>query len=449
MSEAGTAGERAALGDGAYLDAALRLGREVAAGALWSGERCSWVGAMPEDAAGRVVLNYLAFGPDMYAGTAGVGLVLAELCDACEGGEPVLRRTALGAFEHAWSRAEEAAGPGRLGLYGGRLGVALCLARGGAVLGEPLLIERAGELVERLDHDSGPLENDLIGGRAGGIVALLALGRLGVEAATPELAVGLGNDLVAAAERGAGGWSWPSGAAAGGPNLTGLSHGAAGIGMALLELHWETGDASFAEVADAAFAYEAALFDPRAHNWPDLREHGAGAANGGGAAAPCVTLWCHGAPGIALSRLRAVELRGPGPWEEEARVALATTAAWSRAQLDGGNYSLCHGLAGNAEVLVEGAALVEDDAPGLAREAADAGIERHLDGDSPWPLGVLDGYSDALMVGLAGTAYWYLRLHDPSRPSLLLPRPEAFATKTNVQRSAIEHRAQPPPDRDA
>ena len=86
-----------ASGDSPYLDAALRLGREIAASALWSGDRCSWIGAMPEDEAGRVVLHYLAFGPDLYAGTAGVGFVLAELADACDGAEPECggRRSAL------------------------------------------------------------------------------------------------------------------------------------------------------------------------------------------------------------------------------------------------------------------------------------------------------------------------------------------------------------------
>lgn len=413
-------------GRSVYLDAALRLGREVAASALWSGERCSWIGAMPEDASGSLALNYLSFGPELYGGTAGVGLVLAELWDACEGEEPELRRAALGAFEHALSRAEEASGPGRLGFYGGRPGIALCLARGGAVLGEPRLVERAGELVAGLDHRAEPLENDLIGGRAGGIIALLALRRLGVEAATTDRAIEIGYDLVAAAERGAEGWSWPSGAAAGPRNLTGLSHGAAGTGLALLELWRETEASAFAVAAEAAFAYERSLYDPRARNWPDLRESATGGVTPG-APPPCATLWCHGAPGIALSRLRAGELGAGGDWEGEARLALETTAASVRAQVGHGNYSLCHGLAGNAEVLVEGAALLADDAAELARAVADDGIERYLEAGAPWPLGVLDGQSPALFLGLAGTAYWYLRLHDPGRPSVLLPRPEAFA----------------------
>jgi lantibiotic modifying enzyme len=115
--------------------------------------------------------------------------------------------------------------------------------------------------------------------------------------------------------------------------------------------------------------------------------------------------------------------------EQEARVALETTAAALHRQLPVGNYSLCHGLAGNAEILVEGASLLGEEAQALARGVADAGIERYLETAKPWPLGVHDGQTDSLLLGRAGTAYFYLRLHDPTRPSLLLLRPESFAGK--------------------
>ena len=151
---------------------------------------------------------------------------------------------------------------------------------------------------------------------------------------------------------------------------------------------------------------------------------------------PCATLWCHGAPGIALSRLRACELLGDrNGYEEEARLALQTTAAAVQAQLGIGNYSLCHGLAGNAEVLSEGAELFGGDARALLGEVADDGIERYLQSGAPWPLGVFEGESDSLMVGRAGTAYFYLRLHDPERPSVLLPRPESIARPASSQMS--------------
>ena len=269
------------------------------------------------------------------------------------------------------------------------------------------------------------MENDLIAGRAGGVLALLALRELGVAEATLQLATQLGEDLIGAADREPAGWSWPSPSSPEDRNLTGLSHGAAGVGVALLELHRAGGEAAFQAAAEAAFAYERSLYDPRARNWPDLREHVLRDWPAD-APPPCTTLWCHGAPGIALSRLRARELGAANGAEQEARVALETTAAALDRRVPA-NYSLCHGLAGNAEILVEGASLIGEEARVIAGEIADAGIERHLDTADPWPLGVHEGQTDSLLLGRAGTAYFYLRLHEPDRPSLLLLRPEAFA----------------------
>jgi lantibiotic modifying enzyme len=411
----------------AYLDAAFRLGEEIAAAAIWSGDRCSWVGGMPEEGPAGPAMTYAAFGPDLYGGSAGVGLVLAEVFDAAGRADPELRRTALGALEHALTRASELTSSARLGAYAGQLGIALCAARAGSVLGEPSLGERAGRIVAGLDYETEPLENDLIAGRAGGVLALLALRRLGVSEATVERAAQLGRGLVAAAEREESACSWPSPAFPEQRNLTGFSHGAAGVAVALLELHKASGESEFRAAGEAGFAYERSLYDRRVHNWPDLREY---ALRDWPVEAPppCTTLWCHGAPGIALSRLRARELVGDHDGcEEEARIALNTTAALVRAQLGVGNYSLCHGLAGNAEILAEGAALLGKDTEGLINDVADAGIERYLETDAPWPLGVLEAQSDSLLVGRAGTAYFYLRLHDLTRPSLLLLRPESFS----------------------
>src|SRR4029453_9706020 len=113
-----------------------------------------------------------------------------------------------------------------------------------------------------------------------------------------------------------------------------------------------------------------------AGNWPDLREDSQ-RVRPPDAPPPCATLWCHGAPGIALARLRAGEPGAGDGFEAEARQALQTTARSIRAELAGGNYSLCHGLAGNAEVLAEGTLLLDADAARLTRVVADAGIERY------------------------------------------------------------------------
>ena len=96
------------MSEGAYLEAATRLGREVSAAAIWSGERCSWIGGMPDEGPGAEIrMTHASFSPDLYGGTAGVGLVLAELFAAGGEEDPELRRTALGALEHALTRAGE------------------------------------------------------------------------------------------------------------------------------------------------------------------------------------------------------------------------------------------------------------------------------------------------------------------------------------------------------
>jgi lantibiotic biosynthesis protein len=413
-----------------YLEIAREIGVSIAEAAVWSDGRCSWVGGMPDEGPFGLRMTYSSFGADLYGGTAGVGLALAELQSATE--SPELRRTAIGALEHALRRADEIDGRVRLGLYVGALGVAFAAARAGTLLEDDRLVARGLELAESVDLPAEPVENDLLAGRAGGIVALLVLRKLGAGDWALERAAALGDALVAAAVGGA----WPSPSFPDQPSLTGLSHGAAGIAVALCELYRATGSAEYRAAAEAGFAYERGLFDPVSRNWPDLREI-ALRGRPPDARPPSATFWCHGAPGIAVSRLRAAELDPQQALLEEARIAVETTAAAVRAELQAGNYSLCHGLAGNAEVVAEGRHLLREDAESLVCEVADAGIELYGHDPSSWPGGVFDGRTDSLFLGRAGTARFYLRLHDPSMPSLLLMKPEAFGSGADAGGSML------------
>jgi len=125
--------------------------------------------------------------------------------------------------------------------------------------------------------------------------------------------------------------------------LTGLSHGAAGMGLALLEAGVALGDERFAEAAARAFAYEGSVFDSVAGNWPDYR--------GNAEPAPFMTGWCHGAPGIALTRMRALQLVPGHPdatrWREDLRSGAVTTAAFPLSTFD----HLCCGNLGRAAIL--------------------------------------------------------------------------------------------------
>ena len=130
---------------------------------------------------------------------------------------------------------------------------------------------------------------DLIGGVAGLIGPLLLAGSPRAE----ELAVLCGERLLMLQLDGGG---WPNGASASQrkPPLTGFSHGAAGMAAALARLAQASREERFAEGAHRAVSYERSMFDHDQGNWPDFRS----------STKPkeFMLSWCHGAPGILLSR---------------------------------------------------------------------------------------------------------------------------------------------------
>jgi lantibiotic biosynthesis protein len=86
-------------------------------------------------------------------------------------------------------------------------------------------------------------------------------------------------------------------------------------------------------------------------------------------------------------------------------------------------FSLCHGLAGNAELfLVGGQLLLEPALHVVAEEIANAGRDQYHVPRRPWPCGITGGgTTPGLMLGLAGIGYFYLRAADPARtPSILV-----------------------------
>jgi lantibiotic modifying enzyme len=363
------------------------------------------------------------FGPDLYSGTSGIGLFLSHLYSYTP--ERTFRLTAEGALRQAVSRLEDLA-PSRIGFYVGCTGVAYALISMGELLGLNESIDAGFALLSDLANDEQPLSWDVLSGSAGALPVWLKLHRRYSKKFLLGLAVRHGDMLLAAAEQSDVGWSWDTLHLHGQTNLTGFSHGTAGISWALLELYSVTGERRFRTGAEEGFRYERHYFSRELENWPDFRNFSL--TRDPSDKPGYLTAWCHGAPGIGLSRLRAYELLRDETCRTEAEAALRTTAHALKTALTSGvgNYSLCHGNAGNAELLLyanQVLGLTEHNA--VLAEVADVGVRQHHFGEYPWPCGVTDGgQTPNLMLGLAGIAYFYLRMHDPQRtPSLLIVCP--------------------------
>lgn len=414
----------------AFVETAVAIGAKVCRDALWANDRCNWIGPVMEPLGGRWRQVHRVFGPELYLGTSGVALSLAMLYQSS--GDRVFRKTAIAAIRHALGTAEDIEPFFRMGLYSGWLGIVLAALNIADLLHQDSLRDASLRLIDELtgSHPE-PTNADVLAGFAGAVVALVILREEFLENdKLIETATRLADDLIATAIKTEAGWSWgdlykPESGAFG--NLAGYSHGAGGIGWALLELFRFTGETRFREAGEAAFRYERHWFDPETGNWPDLRDptlSGAPRTSN----PTFMNAWCHGAPGIALSRLRSYEILQCETCLQEAETAIETTLKnlYGNVEMSQTNYSLCHGLGGNSEPLIYGAKVLgRPELFAKAEEVALRGIEAYEAKRLAWPCGGPGGLETAgLMLGLTGIAYFYLRMADPeSTPSVLIFAP--------------------------
>ena len=371
-----------------YLEMADRLGARICRDAIWDSARCNWVAGY-----GHEELVYRALDPSVYTGTSGIALFLGRLSRAT--GDKIFRDTANGALRQALSQLDRMNSAGNHGLYSGRSGMCCVAAEFGEHARAPFLLP------------AGIQEFDLIEGAAGILVAALHLHHLNA-------AVQLGDTLLEAARKTDRGWSWPTmveDAPPGRPHLTGFAHGAAGIAASLLELWNVTHEAKYRAAAEEGFRYEQSCFSAEHRGWPDFRNTGDENSE-----ADYPAFWCHGAGGIALSRLRAAQLTGDPRYVEQARVGLAAVA--ESMQDREGSCGICHGLFGAIDMLL---IANTPESLVLAHGAASEAIDRYPIQRLPWPCEPGSHETPDLMLGLAGIGHTFLRLADPAAfPSPLM-----------------------------
>lgn len=139
--------------------------------------------------------------------------------------------------------------------------------------------------------------------------------------------------------------------------LTGFSHGACGIGFVFNEIYRLTKIEVFRKVAYLSFDYENKHFDTESQNWLDFRKnaidkneidlfkYNAKLKNiDFFSKRKTMTAWCHGSPGILLSRLNH-------DYEEENFQSSLNKIIESLDNVT--NHSICHSSIGNALCLME------------------------------------------------------------------------------------------------
>ena len=397
-----------------FVNTAISIGNAICRDALRHSGQCNWVGVDNDIAGESAKPYYAAMKGAWYNGTSGVAWFLAQLSEVSL--EKRHRVAALEAIEQALQNVDQVK-HGKLGFHSGVTGIAFSAIEIGEKLGREDLVERGLQLLRNLQRlPEAEYTLDVIDGCAGAIPALIKINRRYADPVIAHLLRKMGDYLLQEAQAETTGISWNTLPNSTSANLTGYAHGAAGISVALLELWRHTQDIRYQKAALAGFAYEDACFDIAQQNWPDFRVGNAQRPVASNTPQPCGCAWCHGAPGIGLSRLRAFQLTDNEAFKSAAKVAVDTTLRhFGRKEL--GNYSLCHGVFGNADLLLNAAEILGD--PALAEKVAGVAEEaviQHARRKIPFPNGAQSDFNTHdMMLGMSGIGYGFLRVADPGR----------------------------------
>lgn len=393
----------------------------IARRTIWDGEGARWVGFDFRPDIKRH--GFRALNGSFYSGRAGIAMFFAAMY-AIGGRDPEYRRIAIGALRSLWQdfwrkgmdadATQLAARTCGIDLGWGLSGMVYSLLACVRLLDDPGLVEdavRMGRLItEKMIAGDSVL--DALGGAAGAIFSLLPLWEVSGEQVFLDRVAQCADHLTSRQLSGngnSGGWITIA------PRpLAGFAHGAAGVALALTRAARVTGAPAHLDSANRGIEYERSIFRPEEGNWPDLRYEDDGDLSS--------AAWCHGSPGIGLSRLGCLAYQA----DDRTRGEIETAGQWLLSH--GLEYAdhVCCGEFGRIEVLLEGGRrLLRPEWIDAAQRRAAAATARADEGNAGFHTSLQSMNSifiPGFFNGLAGIGYQMLRLADHSGrlPSVLL-----------------------------
>lgn len=375
--------------------------------------RTSWLGLAYK---GSKSWEIEPLGPDLYNGVAGLALFFAQLSRLR--GYSKYRSLAKSSLLHCFDLLKDvrtAHGENvPVGGFNGLAGVIYTSVHAAHIWKNSAILQTALELASVAMETKSDSDHDLLIGNAGLLGALIVLHDLQPSKTVKGWIALCAERILADAFAVSNGIAWKNQIPSTRP-LTGVSHGNAGIALMLHRAAKLLHSRNIASAVQSALKYERSQFVATRGNWPDYREEGFG-----GTAAPngefsYMVAWCHGAPGIGLTRLKIWEDTCDDECRAEVEVALSTMFS-DKTEM---SHCLCHGIAGNLELSLECSLRPE------FKEVR----ERHEEAVSFFINGLKKGYccgtprgiaTPGLMLGLAGIGYGLLRQIDSQLfPSVL------------------------------
>ena len=393
------------------LEAAMGIAETLHSSAITGGNSASWLSVNSDGYSGARWFSPVNM--DLYTGTAGIGTFFAAA--ARVGNRPEYATFSQGVLDHVQrcmslegmlSRIERKG----LGTGGGVSGIAWSLAVSGQLLGRSDYWETAREMLRTVNQ--GMIESDIDPDVLYGSAGLLLLVSRMISFEDDEQLRRIGRacvkQILASMRNEGPGNSW----SILGHRFGGISHGSAGFALALDQWNRIEPDEKITAVIEQCHAFEDSLWEPEEKNWC------MGLHTDTESRLQCWMSWCHGPPGIALTRCdRIINGSKDNPRITEDLIrALESNASAPPSNID----HHCCGNAGRIEALLLGGRALKnqqwiDSAHDLAAwmidRAAETGHYSTINDGLPARPGMGNG--------LAGIGWVLSQLADPNLvPSL-------------------------------